>query len=488
MPCKEDIIEDITFQNATQHLLNSADAAAEDKTRPNYHFAPLSGWMNDPNGCMYVDGWYHLFYLQDPFSSEGHSAARLANGTVISGTEKPNRYWGHARSRDMLNWEHLPIALRPDRENGELKPISGCTMRRKDGNTVMLFTAAMENGNFNVQRFAVSNEKLIDWTRIEGNTLTKPVESTMKSDWRDPYIFEYQNRFFMLVSGTTPTDAQILIYEATTEDLLSWEHKGCFLSRLLSDVKFFECPRIFETKGYMVLTFSPYQQVEYYAGLFDVNSYSFEVKQKGVIDASPYAYATDVCKDEEGVYLISWIPGWECPIRPAHWYGCLSIPRKVEFDDSLSLIQKPVEQMQKLRSSQIALTASDTVIEKCSNSFELKLEFKANPEYNFKIDFLDAANGRQYNQIEAEGLRLSMGGYSVELQSNEEITLHCFADRSVFELFVCDRSCITYYTETVPEIVRVELLESTGSGKIAQAWKLAPSRTTVSMGRDIASF
>jgi fructan beta-fructosidase len=69
----------------------------KEQHRPQYHFSPESGWMNDPNGMVYYDGEYHLFYQYYP-----------------NGIQWDTMHWGHAVSTDMLHWEHLPIAIYPD--------------------------------------------------------------------------------------------------------------------------------------------------------------------------------------------------------------------------------------------------------------------------------------------------------------------------------------------------------------------------------------
>ena len=68
-----------------------------EKHRPQFHFTPPSKWMNDPNGMVYYEGEYHLFYQYYPDS-----------------TVWGPMHWGHAVSQDLVTWEHLPIALYPD--------------------------------------------------------------------------------------------------------------------------------------------------------------------------------------------------------------------------------------------------------------------------------------------------------------------------------------------------------------------------------------
>src|ERR1035438_3659613 len=93
---------DPALVRATEAVLAGIPIAEADPERPIYHFHPPSNWTNDPNGTIYYKGWHHLFYQINPFAS------RLGS-----------QHWGHARSRDLVNWEHLPIAIWPSADKGE---------------------------------------------------------------------------------------------------------------------------------------------------------------------------------------------------------------------------------------------------------------------------------------------------------------------------------------------------------------------------------
>src|ERR1051325_7929627 len=95
----------VKAMDAVRAAIPTAEA---DPQRPRYHFRPPANWTNDPNGTIYYKGWHHLFYQLNPF------AARIGS-----------QHWGHARSRNLVNWEHLPIAIWPSANKGERFIFSG---------------------------------------------------------------------------------------------------------------------------------------------------------------------------------------------------------------------------------------------------------------------------------------------------------------------------------------------------------------------------
>ena len=93
---------DDLFQRATAAIQAAAPRAQADPGRPIFHVTAPAQWINDPNGPIFHHGYYHLVYQLHPFSD--------ASGP---------KYWGHVRSRDLVKWEHLPIALWPSSEVDE---------------------------------------------------------------------------------------------------------------------------------------------------------------------------------------------------------------------------------------------------------------------------------------------------------------------------------------------------------------------------------
>ena len=185
--------------NHTNSLLASrpADYYTEPH-RPQFHFTPEVNWMNDPNGMVYHDGEYHLFYQYNPFGNRwGHMS------------------WGHAVSRDMVHWEHLPVALYE--ENGVMI-FSGSAVvdhantsgfgTEGDPPLVAFYTGHYTEKPLQNQHIAYSNDNGRTWTKNAGN----PVLDIGYRDFRDPKVMwhEPSNKWVMTV--TLPTERKVRFY------------------------------------------------------------------------------------------------------------------------------------------------------------------------------------------------------------------------------------------------------------------------------------
>jgi sucrose-6-phosphate hydrolase SacC (GH32 family) len=181
-----------------------------EKFRPQFHFTPERNWMNDPNGMVYYDGEYHLFYQYNPFGDKwGHMS------------------WGHAVSRDLVHWEHLPIAL-PEKDGimifsgsavVDWKNTSGFG---KDGQPPMVAIYTGHQDKRQDQRIAYSNDRGRTWTQYSGN----PVLDRNLADFRDPKVswHEPTQRWVMVVA--VPNEKKVQFYASS--DLRAWEHLSDF--------------------------------------------------------------------------------------------------------------------------------------------------------------------------------------------------------------------------------------------------------------------
>ena len=197
--------------------------------RPQFHFTPQSNWMNDPNGLVYYEGEYHLFYQYNPFGNTwGHMS------------------WGHAVSPDMVHWKHLPLAL-PEADGVMI--FSGSAVVDwnntsgfgRDGKPplIAIYTGYHPSDNFQFECIAYSNDRGRTWTKYAGN----PVINIRSTDFRDPKVQWYE-----------PTKSWIMTVS------LSAQHKVCFYGSpnlkdwtLLSEFGpaggtsgVWECPDLFE--------------------------------------------------------------------------------------------------------------------------------------------------------------------------------------------------------------------------------------------------
>ncbi len=148
----------------------NAHLKAEDcPLRPKYHFIAPANWMNDPNGPIYYKGEYHIFYQFNPY-----------------GAQWGNVHWGHAKSEDLVQWEHLPVALIPSVDKGETHCFSGSCIVI-DNTPTILYTSigpSKPPATEPEQWIATSSDDMVTWQKYENNpVLTQEIHK--KLDVRD---------------------------------------------------------------------------------------------------------------------------------------------------------------------------------------------------------------------------------------------------------------------------------------------------------------
>ena len=200
---------------------------AAEPMRPAFHYTSPVNWLNDPNGLVWHDGEYHLFFQYNPHGDIwGHMS------------------WGHAISRDLLNWEHMPVAI-PEKDG--IMAFSGCAVvdvantsgfgKDDVAPLVAIYTGHREG--IQDQRLAYSTDKGRTWTMYEGN----PVLDIGIADFRDPKVFWHEPTKRWVMAVALSLERKIAFY--SSQNLKDWKPLSHFGP--VGSVKgIWECPDLFE--------------------------------------------------------------------------------------------------------------------------------------------------------------------------------------------------------------------------------------------------
>lgn len=473
------------IERAMQSVAAAIPHAASDPQRPRYHFGPPANWMNDPNGTIYANGYYHLFYQHNPYSDTwGHM------------------HWGHARSRDLVNWEHLPIALWPSLELGEEHVFSGCASITADGTPILFYTKVGPGRTpeqpDNEQWAALGDPEWLTWQKHAANPILNLATHggpPFEGDWRDPFIFHHGERTFLVLGGNFGETAAVALYEATDGALTHWQYRNLLHTAERTDVQLSECPNFFSVgkdvggDDWVLLT-SPYRPVEYEVGDFDSETLTFHAETNGVLDpgqtptvTNAHYYATNIIyAPDNRVILLGWIRGFPA----GHgWNGCLALPRVLTIGPDRRPRQNPVAELEQLRGRLLAFPAQmlskwPTIVATAAEaSMEIDTSLRLNVGQSMAL-YLRASNSSDPSlAITYDGATLTMGETAVPLtlDDSESLRLRLFVDRSVSELYVNDgRVAITLVLPMPTTLLDVEIDPQDGNVELLSfaAWELNP--------------
>ncbi|MDR0895619.1 MAG: glycoside hydrolase family 32 protein [Prevotellaceae bacterium] len=336
--------------------------ATDEPYRPAYHFTPASGWMNDPNGMVYVDGEYHLFYQYNP--------ADIVWGPM---------HWGHAVSTDLMHWTHLPVALYPD-SLGTI--FSGSAVIDKENTAgfganalVAIFTSA---GKSQTQSIAYSTDRGRTFTKYAGN----PVLTDSVPDFRDPKVFWYEplKRWTMILA----VGQEMRIY--SSPDLKAWTYRSSFGAGQGAHGGVWECPDLFElpgegtdeTRWVLLCNLNPGgpfggSGTQYFTGTFDGNSFTNEAPGEVTkwMDWGKDNYATVTWSNapRQRRIALGWMSNWQYAdkVPTQHFRSANTVPRDLSLyrraDGGIYLQSAPSSELFALRGKakkQAAITVDRT--------------------------------------------------------------------------------------------------------------------------------
>lgn len=288
-------------------LSDTFDTTNTDYYRPSYHFTPLYGWMNDPNGMVYKDGEYHLYFQYNPY-----------------GSKWGNMHWGHAVSKDLVHWEHLDPAIARDPVGHIFSGSSVVDKKNTAGFGKDAIIAIYTNNSVNhdeVQCIAYSNDNGRTFTKYEGNPVLTPFDGL--KDFRDPKVFWYEKGkcWYMIVSA----DKETRFYKS--KNLKKWTYVSAFGKGLGQQPCQYECPDFFQLpvngdkkkmKWVMTMNINPGcwfggSATEYFVGDFDGKNFTCpDAHDVKWLDWGKDHYATVTFSNTgDRVLGITWMSNWQ---------------------------------------------------------------------------------------------------------------------------------------------------------------------------------
>jgi fructan beta-fructosidase len=335
----------------------------KEKYRPQFHFTPPIHWMNDPNGLVYHNGEYHLFYQFNPFGNRwGHMS------------------WGHAISKDLVYWQHLPVAIPEEKDTmifsgtcvSDIQNTSAFADKPGQIPLIAIYTGHIENVSQS-QHLAYSLDNGRAWVKYNKN----PILDIGSKEFRDPQVFWYEPKKKWVLSAVVATDKKIQFY--SSQNLKQWTLMSDFGPA--GDVNgIWECPDLFEVpvanepgKTKWVLMHSPAPYMQYFIGTFDGVFFKNENPIDKIFrpDYGPDYYAAITYKNlpvGSAPISIGWINNWnyanDIPTSP--WKSAMSLPRQLavkKINNDWILLQQPADVVRSLR-QKVLLQSKNEIINK----------------------------------------------------------------------------------------------------------------------------
>lgn len=435
--------------------------------RPSFHFAPTRGWINDPNGLVYYQGEYHLFYQHDPHSAIG-GGARM--------------HWGHAVSADLVTWTECPVALAPD-PLGAIWSGSAVVDRHDtsgffEGGEGLVALYTQWRDGVQVQSLAYSADRGRTWTKYAGNPVIPAPDLFV---FRDPKVcwHEGTKRWIMVV-----TIGQSVRFYASP-NLRDWQATGEFGVGYGSQAGIWECPDLFplpldgdaERQRWILLISvngPAGSTMEYFVGGFDGETFSSDNPAATVLpfDAGRDCYAavtwSGVPEEDGRCLTIGWMNNWRYArqMPGVQWRGAMTLPRELTLQarpEGVRLIQQPVAALRQLRGyaqrwpAQTISPATTldpalhgeaveiivTFGEATAREFGLTVRMGA--DHGATVGYNTATQRLFIERAEPEELHLTRFGGRQEAPlpiGNAGLTLQIFIDRCSIEVFADDGALV----------------------------------------------
>ena len=459
----------------------TASASAKDLTKaqvtnarwyPSYHMAAPAGWINDPNGFSVFKGEYHFFYQHYPYDVKW--------GPM---------HWGHAVSKDLVHWEHLPVALAPDKLydasggcfSGSALEHAGKLYLMYTGHVDLPVPTAEGINRIETQNLAVSSDG-VNFSKIAANpVLFVPADKgdISGNDFRDPKMWAHGRKYYAVVGSRNKAETvgQALLFEST--DMEHWSFKSIMARSEGNQGDMWECPNFATIDGQDVLILSPMnvkaegnkflnlQQSGYMLGEMNYGTGIFTHGAFESLDAGFDFYAPQILQAPDGrCILIGWLDMWGTPMpeQADGWAGQMTVPRELHIRDG-KIISTPIKELEALRWEKVsyenlAFNKATKLDGVRGDVGELLATVDLTRSRNFSIELRSSGSEKtvlSYDKAtrivklnrDKSGKALR-GEREIKLAPADEMKLQIFIDRSSLEIFINDGEAV-FSTRVYPK-------------------------------------
>lgn len=474
-----------------QEALDTAKEGVNNRYRLGYHIMAPANWINDPNGLVQYKGEYHVFYQHHPYDENW--------GPM---------HWGHVKSKDLVHWEHLPIALAP----GDACDTDGCfsgSAVDNDGELTLIYTGHhyMDKEKdlfYQNQNLAVSTDGVTFHKVAENPVITEPPTDS-SHHFRDPKVWKHKDSWYMVVGNSTKENVgRVILYRSP--DLRKWSYIGVLAQGNKKLGFMWECPDFFELDGKYVLMLSPQgikKDGDLYNNLFQtgylIGDYNYETNEFihgsfNELDNGHDFYAVQTLLDEKGRRIaIGWMDMWESdmPTKEDGWCGALTLPREVTLGENDKVLMNPVKELNLLRGVEhnilTDVISNSYLVEINEDLLEIKAVFDLTncnaQSVGIRIRGINQEETVLTYHLDKQALKLDCsksgkvedGVRNTILRANQELSLRIFIDRSSIEVFANEgQTTMTSRIYPTEDRLGIEVFSDSGEAKIKELtyWKL----------------
>lgn len=429
----------LEYQNGEWTEIENLHDWYDTPNREQYHFNAFKNWINDPNGLCYYKGYYHLYYQANPHSQEWN-----------------HMYWGHAASKDLMHWIHLPYVLEPQEEILESNHKKGGAFSGSaavlDDEIVFYLTRHLgppedsEEDTIQYQTMVTSKDGIHFEKEIE--IIRKPDE-TFSYNFRDPKVFLFEGIWQMILGAKVKGIPSLVRY--SSEDGRAWNYEGVLLAEHTDGVYTFECPDFFPIDGVFTAVGSwmmyvdeqrRYQPTYYYIGNYEKEN--FHVKYRGLYDFGSNFYAVQSFEHNGRRIAIGWTADcYQEHVKEENGsYGAMAIPRELSVKNNI-LYRKPVEEIYTLLGKNICdVTGQNLSIKHLNqNGYYARIDFNKSTDFTILLGVskdgkLWLIKEQKCIRIKTEGVKSKYVNFETEVEQVKKVEI--FVDRRLTEVFIND--------------------------------------------------